>query len=45
MKAKLRVRPVKVTDEGLESVQLPEQIFRGGAARAEYNKVFKPTEI
>ena len=39
MEAELRVRPVQVSDEGLESVQLPEQIFRGGAARAEWKNV------
>ena len=31
MLGELRVRPVEIPDEGLKSVQLPEEVLRGGA--------------
>ncbi len=35
MLGELRVRPVEIPDEGLKSVQLPEEVLRGGAPVAE----------
>jgi hypothetical protein len=29
--SELRIRPVEISNEGLERVQLPKQILRGGA--------------
>jgi hypothetical protein len=37
--SELRIRPVEISNEGLERVQLPEEILRGGAPVAkEINK-------
>jgi len=36
--AKLRVRPVEVPDEGLKSIQLPEQVLRSRTAIAGEDK-------
>ena len=44
METELLVWPVKIPNEGLKRVQLPEQILRGGAARAEGKEIFRKLE-
>ena len=44
METELLVRPVKIPNEGLKRVKLPEQILRGGAASAEGKEIYRKLE-